>query len=114
MFSAFGSASRKLTGMISRTARLAVVTGALVPALSGCVAKLAYDVATAPVRIAREAVDVATTSQSEADEKRGRALRRREERVGSRERSDRTYEMCQRGNKSSCAQIRTPAHSPNE
>ena len=50
--------------------------------LSGCLAKTAFDVATAPVRVASKAVDLATTSQSEADEKRGREIRKREERLG--------------------------------
>jgi hypothetical protein len=54
--------------------------------LGGCLAKAAVDVATAPVRLASRTVDLATTSQSEADEKRGRELRRREERLGRLER----------------------------
>ena len=53
----------------------------LLPMISGCVAKTAFDVVTAPVRIASKAVDLATTSQSEADEKRGRDIRRREEQL---------------------------------
>ena len=54
--------------------------------LSGCLAKTAFDVATAPVRVASKAVDMATTSQSEADEKRGRELRKAEEEAGKRDR----------------------------
>lgn len=54
--------------------------------LGGCLAKAAVDVATAPVRVASRAVDLATTSQSESDEKRGRALRQREEQLGKLER----------------------------
>ena len=50
--------------------------------VSGCLAKTAFDVATAPVRVASKAVDLATTSQSEADEKRGRELRRQDEERG--------------------------------
>ena len=49
--------------------------------LSGCLAKTVVDVATLPVKAASKAVDLATTSQSEADEKRGREIRRREERL---------------------------------
>lgn len=49
--------------------------------LGGCLAKTAIDVATAPVRIASRAVDLATVSQSERDEARGREIRRREERL---------------------------------
>ena len=55
-------------------------------ALSGCVvgtvAKTAVDVATLPVQVASRTVDLATTSQSEADEKRGRALRHADEERG--------------------------------
>ncbi len=50
--------------------------------LGGCIAQTALDVVTLPVRAAGAAVDAVTTSQSEADEKRGRELRRAEERAG--------------------------------
>ncbi len=50
--------------------------------LSGCLARTALDVVTAPVKVAGKAVDLATTSTSESDEKRGRDLRKREERYG--------------------------------
>ena len=40
-------------------------------ALSGCIGTL-VDVATAPVKVVSKGVDLATTSQSERDEKRGR------------------------------------------
>ena len=45
----------------------------------GTVARTAVDVVTLPVKAAGAVVDAATTSQSEADEKRGRALRKAEE-----------------------------------
>jgi hypothetical protein len=56
----------------------------LVPvALSGCVvgtvAKTAVDVVTLPVKVASAGVDAVTTSQSEADQKRGREIRKAEE-----------------------------------
>ena len=54
---------------------IAYLALAAVPLLSGCLAKTALDVATAPVKVASKAADMATTSQSEADEKRGRAAR---------------------------------------
>ena len=58
----------------------------LLPALSGCVvgtiAKTAVDIVALPVKAASAGVDAVTTSQSEADEKRGKALRREEERRG--------------------------------
>jgi hypothetical protein len=56
---------------------------------SGCIARMAADVVTAPVKVVSKTADVLTTSQSEADEKRGRAIRKEEERTGklSRERN---------------------------
>lgn len=75
-------------------------------ALSGCVGTL-VDIATAPVRMVGKGVDLVTTSQSEADEKRGRELRQREERLGK---LDRRYgdrmEDCQDGNTRACAEAR--------
>ena len=54
--------------------------------LSGCivgaVADTAVDVARVPVEAVSAGVDVATTSQSEADEKRGREIRKAEEERG--------------------------------
>ena len=64
---------------------------ALLPlALSGCVvtaAKTAVDIVTLPVKVVAKGVDLATTSQSEADENRGRALRKAEEDFGKRMRA---------------------------
>jgi hypothetical protein len=55
-------------------------------ALGGCVvgtiAKTAVDVATLPVRVASAGVDAVTTSQAEADQKRGREVRKLEEERG--------------------------------
>ena len=51
--------------------------------LSGCtVARTAVDIATIPVKVVSSGVDAATTSQSEADEKRGREIRKAEEERG--------------------------------
>ncbi len=50
--------------------------------LAGCVAQAALDVVTLPVKIASAGVDAVTVSQSEADEKRGRAIRKHEECLG--------------------------------
>ena len=63
-----------------RPVLLIVPLGALL--LGGCVAKTLVDVATAPVRVASQAADWATTSQDESDRERGREIRRREERLG--------------------------------
>src|SRR3546814_3063556 len=63
-----------------------VILAVLPLALTGCIAKTALDVATLPVKAASKTVDVMTTSQSEADEKRGRAVRKQEECVGKEQR----------------------------
>ena len=50
--------------------------------LSGCLARTAIDVVTLPVKVAGAGVDALTTSQAEADQRRGRELRQAEEREG--------------------------------
>lgn len=51
--------------------------------LAGCtVAQAAVDVAAIPVKVVSAGVDAVTTSQSEADQKRGREIRKEEERLG--------------------------------
>ena len=57
-----------------------LIVAPLALALSGCIARTAVDVVTLPVKAAGKTVDLLTTSQSEADEKRGRAIRKQEER----------------------------------
>jgi hypothetical protein len=59
---------------------------ALALALPGCVARTALDIATLPVKAASAAVDAATTSQAEADQKRGRQIREYEECIGREDR----------------------------
>ncbi|HEX9955283.1 MAG TPA: hypothetical protein VGB48_08745 [Allosphingosinicella sp.] len=54
--------------------------------LPGCVAQTALDIATLPVKAASAAVDAATVSQAEADQKRGRQIREYEECLGRAER----------------------------
>lgn len=71
--------------------------------LPGCAAKTAFDVVTAPVRVVSKGVDLATTSQSEADENRGRELRKREEKLGKLERQWRKLdEQCSKGKTDAC------------
>lgn len=71
--------------------------------LQGCLARAAVDVVTLPVRAVSAGVDAVTTSQSEADEKRGREIRKREERLGELERDlDRQMERCADGNDEAC------------
>lgn len=75
--------------------------------LSGCLAKTVVDIATLPVRAAGKAVDLATTSQSEADENRGRELRKREEQLGKLERSyARQRQKCDDGDAKACEDAR--------
>ena len=57
--------------------------------LSGCITSLAstaVDLVTLPVKVVAKGVDLATTSQAEADQNRGRALRKAEEEAGRRQR----------------------------
>ena len=66
---------------------------AAVPLLSGgCVAKMAWDVATLPVKVASVTVDKLTTSQAEADRNYGRKLRKAEEKRGREERERRKHQ----------------------
>jgi uncharacterized membrane protein len=71
----------------------------LLPTLSGCVvasvADAAVDIVTLPVDVAAKGVDMATTSESEADEKRGREIRKAEEKAGKEARE--AAERCRRG-----------------
>ena len=71
--------------------------------LSGCVvaqvADTAVDVVTLPVKVVSAGVDAATTSQSEADQKRGRELRQAEEKAGkeARKREEACRKAMERG-----------------
>jgi hypothetical protein len=82
------------------------VTGCLL--LQGCVASIVKDVVTAPIKIVSKTADVMTTSQSESDEKRGKQMRKKEERLGklSRER-DRWLKKCNNGNSDACDQAKS-------
>jgi isocitrate lyase len=79
--------------------RNAVLIAVAFPLLSGCVvgtvAKTAVDVATLPVKVVSAGVDAATTSQKEADEKRGRELRKQDEERGKQARL--AEERCRKG-----------------
>ena len=67
--------------------------------LSGCVvgtiASTAVDVATLPVKVVSHSVDAVTTSQSEADQNRGRAARKADEQRGREYRA--MEERCRKG-----------------
>ena len=51
-------------------------------ALGGCIAQTAVSVVTLPVRAGAKVIDLATTSQAEADRNAGRKLRKQQEREG--------------------------------
>ena len=51
-------------------------------ALSACLARTAVGIVTLPVKAVSAGVDAVTTSQSEADQRRGREIREEEERLG--------------------------------
>jgi hypothetical protein len=59
---------------------------ALPPLLGGCVvqqvAETAVDVVSIPVHVVSEGVDAVTTSEAEADRRRGRQIREEEQRLG--------------------------------
>lgn len=79
--------------------RKSLVVVAILPLLSGCVvgtvASAAVDVVTLPVKVASAGVDAVTTSQKEADEKRGRELRKLDEERGKQVRL--AQERCRKG-----------------
>lgn len=73
--------------------------------LSGCLASTAASIVTAPVRVGAKAVDMATTSQSEADQNRGRAMRHRDEKIRKLEKKyNRRLEACNRGETAACSE----------
>ena len=84
-----------------------VVAVAAAFALQGCLAKTAVSAVTLPVKVASSAVDLATTSQSEADQPRGREIRQREERLGRLQRDyDRQIDKCGDGDRRACDDAR--------
>ena len=84
-----------------------IAAAVAVGALPGCLAKTALDVATLPVKVASRGVDIATTSQAEADQKRGREIRRREERLGELQRDyDKQIRKCGDGDQRACDHAR--------
>jgi hypothetical protein len=81
-----------------------IVIGTAALSLQGCLAKTALDVATLPVRVASRGVDLATTSQAEADQTRGREIRRREERLGKLQRDyEKQMDQCGEGDRDACS-----------
>jgi hypothetical protein len=88
--------------------RIAPIALAAPLLLTGCIASTAANLVTAPVRVASKGFDMATTSQSESDQKRGRDLRHREERLGRLEREyNKHTKQCMRGDEEACDTART-------
>ena len=83
-------------------------------ALSGCivaqVADTAVDVVSVPVKAVSAGVDAATVSQSEADEKRGRELRKAEEEFGRKQRQ--WAEQCRKAQDRGEACPPAPTYAP--
>lgn len=78
------------------------------PLLSGCLARTAVDIVTLPVKVVSAGVDAATTSQAEADQRRGRELREAEEREG------RLARRCERHpDRDECRRRRTARDEPD-
>ena len=69
-----------------RMVMLIIAAGLLEACAIGTIAGAAVSVVTLPVKVVSKGVDLATTSHSEADEKRGRELRKAEEEAGKRAR----------------------------
>lgn len=71
--------------------------------LSGCVTSVVKDVVTAPIKVVSKTADLMTTSQSESDEKRGREMRKREEKLGKLARQrDKAAKKCDKGDGDAC------------
>ena len=84
-----------------------IALGAAAFALQGCLAKTAVSAVTLPVKAASAGVDLATTSQAEADQKRGREIRQREERLGRLHRDyEKQIDRCGDGDRRACDQAR--------
>ena len=91
---------RRFFGMGTEMTKFALL--ALPLLLGGCVS-IVKDVVTAPIKIVSKTADVLTTSQSEADEKRGRDMRKREEKLGKLARKrDKAREDCADGEEKAC------------
>lgn len=68
--------------MAARRIGLALLGGAGLTMLAGCLARTAVDVVTLPVRAAGQTADWLTTSQEESDRNYGRKMRKQEAREG--------------------------------
>ena len=82
---------------------------ALALLLSGCLARTAVDIVTLPVKAVSAGVDAVTTSQAEADQRRGREIREEEERLG------RLARRCERHpDREECEELRDRMTAPTQ
>ena len=87
------------------TRSLLLLTPLAALSLSGCIASTAASIITAPVKVGAKAVDMATTSQSEADENRGRAMRKNDEKIRKLQKKyNRMLDACNRGETAACSE----------
>lgn len=88
-------------------ARSIILVAAVSVMLTGCIARTAANVVTAPVRAVGKVYDWTTVSQSERDEKRGRDMRKRDEELGRLERRyENQLEDCEDGKEKACRKAR--------
>ncbi len=79
-----------------------IYAAALTLALPGGIGKTALDIVTLPVKVASAGVDAVVTTQAEADQKRGRQIREREECMGKearraeRKKREPDYSQCEK------------------
>jgi hypothetical protein len=88
--------------------RATILALPLVLLLEACLARTAIDVVTLPVKVVGAGVDAVTTSQAEADQRRGREIREEEERRG------RLARRCERHpEREECRALRDPEARPD-
>ncbi len=95
---------------MGRNVRLVLAIAPMI-LLQGCAASLVTGVVTdvvgAPVKIVSKTADILTTSQSESDEKRGREMRKHEEKLGKLSRQLKKAEKrCADGDRDACKKAR--------
>jgi hypothetical protein len=95
---------------VGRNVRLVLAIAPMI-LLQGCAASVVTGVVTdvvgAPVKIVSKTADILTTSQSESDEKRGREMRKHEEKLGKLSRQLKKAEKrCADGDRDACKKAR--------
>lgn len=82
-----------------------MLSGCIANTIAGTAAGIGASIVTAPVRVGAKAADMATTSQSEADENRGRAMRKRNDKIRKLQKTyNRRVDACNRGETAACSE----------